>query len=339
MSASRTLAFGAAAIGVLVLALVASVALRERPPLAASPGPTASSTATASATPTNSPASVGGRYVSTLGYTIETPPPWHLTTCTQRVQGVEPKGEVFVPVPARDETGTDIGPQYTTLMVISETNPQGLTPRQWAERRDMIGGTVPSQVEDVTYAGRPAARKTISSVPGLYNYFVADAGRMYQVGTLLRLPLDATLRASLVRMIDSFQFISDAERAAARAALPTPAPSRTPEALADALGTAFAAKDTNALVSLATPCIFRGGENAGGTTWSREKYLDDLRAMFASGLVVTVQARPFDGDRASGHLTVMSTWQDSRGTQTRKMVLQRGPNDRWEWAGTIERYS
>ena len=49
-------------------------------------------------------------------------------------------------------------------------------------------------------------------------------------------------------------------------------------------------------------------------------------------------ARPLDGDRASRNLTVASTWQDSRGTLDRKLMLYRGENDRWEWQGTIERF-
>jgi hypothetical protein len=80
------------------------------------------------------------------------------------------------------------------------------------------------------------------------------------------------------------------------------------------------------------------GENAGGTTVSREKYVDDLRASFAAGLAVTVRPRPFEGDRATGNVTIGSTWQDARGTKERKLMLRRGENDRWAWSGTIERF-
>ncbi len=118
-------------------------------------------------------------------------------------------------------------------------------------------------------------------------------------------------------MIDSFRFISEAERAAPRAALPSAPPPRTAEQVADGLAAAFAAKDVGALSALASPCIFRFGEQAGGTTRSREKYLDDLRAMFASGLTVTVQPRPISPE-SDLNVWVTSTWRDAQGTQTRR---------------------
>jgi len=357
MNATRTIAFGAAAVAVLVLAVIASLALGDRTPIAASPTPSASitpppsatasatstaspTTAAASATPASSPTPAGGtRYVSVVGYSIETPSPWHLSTCSERYQGVEPMGDEFVPVPAYEETATDIGPQYPTLGVITAANPDNLTPRQWLAQRkspsfSSDGG---EPLEDVTYAGRPAVRKAIREATGVYHYMVANAGRMFVVSPrILRTPNESQ-RTSLIRMIDSFQFISDAERSAARAALPpAPAP-RTAQQVADALADAFAAKDTRAIAPLAAACVYRAGENAGGSSWSRDKYLDDLKAMFAAGLTVTVQPRPITQD-SQEQATVMATWQDSRGSQTRRMVLTRGPNDNWRWAGTIERY-
>jgi hypothetical protein len=69
---------------------------------------------------------------------------------------------------------------------------------------------------------------------------------------------------------------------------------------------------------------------------SREKYIEDLRAAFAAGLVVTVQPRPITGDQATS-FRIASTWQDSRGTQP-KSILLRAVNDRWEMWGTLERF-
>jgi len=247
-------------------------------------------------------------------------------------------GDGFVPVPGREEISSDIGAHYTTLSILYLANPQNVTPRQWAEQGRGISGTVAGQIEDVSYAGRLAARKS-TSVPGLFTYVVPNAGFMYIVNPLPREPLDSPLRTSLVRMIDSFQFIGDTERAAARAALPTAPPPRTAEQVADGLAAAFSAKDTNALSAHAAPCVFRFGEQAGGTTASQEKYFEELRAAFASGLTVTVQPRPITVDPNLGSQTyVASSWQDARGSQTRKLILMRGPNDRWEWVGTLERY-
>lgn len=162
---------------------------------------------------------------------------------------------------------------------------------------------------------------------------------MIVVNPNVRQPLDGALEQAMGRIVGSFAFLTDAERVAARAALPTAGPPRTPEQVADGIAAAFAAKNVEALAPFAAPCISTAGEQAGVSTVSRERYLDDLRAAFAAGLVVTVRPRPIDGDRASRDLTIGSTWVDSRGTKDRKLMLRRGENDRWEWWGTLERFT
>jgi hypothetical protein len=172
-------------------------------------------------------------------------------------------------------------------------------------------------------------------------YYVANAGRMYVVRPDVKAPPEAATLQTMVRIIASFRFLTEAEQAAARAALPTAPPPRTPEQVADGVAAAFAAKDASALGGFLSACVFTAGENAGGSSASREKYLDDLRAAFAAGLVVTVRPRPLDGDRASGNLSVASTWTDPRdpkGPLDRKLMLRAGDNGRWELQGTIERY-
>jgi hypothetical protein len=314
-------------------------------PMTSTPTPSASSTPA----PTASASPLGVvRFASPgLGYSIETPLPWHRSTCSAALitqQGTAPASEEFVPVSARDETATDIGPAYPRLRVDVFANPQNLSARGWAQQ-DLFGlpGT---RVEDVTYADRPAARKVAPGTP-LASYYVANGGRMYVVAPQTsapnsppagNTPEQVTLQAML-RMIESFRFHTDAEQAAARAAVPAPLPPRTPEQVADGVAAAFAAKDAAALAGFLSACPVTGGENAGGSFVSREKYVDDLRAAFAAGLVVTVQPRPLDGDRSTGNLTVASTWQDSRGTKARKLMLVRGQNDRWEWLGTLERFT
>src|SRR4029079_2930097 len=123
---------------------IVSFSRRDESQVAASPSPTSSvatsSTASATATaspgasgsPTTSPA--GGRYASVLGYSIETPPPWHKSSCNPVLtqQSATPRGEDFVPVRVRDETVTDIGSPYTTMGITVDANPQNLSPRQWA---------------------------------------------------------------------------------------------------------------------------------------------------------------------------------------------------------------
>jgi hypothetical protein len=226
------------------------------------------------------------------------------------------------------------------LGVTAEPNPQSLGPRQWAER---IGASRAGlQIEDATFAGRPVARITYADTRTLPAYYVANAGRMYGVTPDLRQrPVDAATQEAMSRIVASFRFLTDAELAAARAALPTAAPPRTPEQVADGVAAAFAAQDVAGLEAFMAPCVFRFGEQAGGTTVRRERYVEDLGAAFRAGLVVTVRPRPFEGDRALGDQRIASTWTDPRdpkGPLDRKLVLTRGENDRWQWAGTIERY-
>ena len=310
-------------------------------PVVVSPSPTTapSPTAPASVTPssTASPsAAATGRYVSILGYSLDLPAPWHRSSCMRLTQQTpDPAGEEFVPVPPRDEYATDTGSPYSTLGVMVRDNPRHLDARAFAEQDP--SGIAGQRIEDATYAGRPAARKTIPGT-SLGTYYVADGDRMFVVWPNLREPTTAQLAESAA-IVDSFRFVTAAERQAARAALPTAGPPRTPEQVADGLASAFAARGVDALAALAAPCIFRFGEQAGGTTRPAEVYLADLRAAVAAGLTVSVQARPIaELNPGQPERYVVSTWTDASGPQERKLVLSRGDNDRWEWVGTIERY-
>jgi hypothetical protein len=340
----------ATAIVAAILVLVVVVPRGANAP-AASPTPTPSPTVTATATSTvaasptatvsPSATAATGRYVSVaLAYSIETPPPWRRSVCTSgsfTQDGVFYANDVFVAVTAVDETGSDTGVPYPTVRVAVEGNPRGLSPRQWAEEGRTVGSGAGQVIEDATYAGRPAAKMSYPGTP-LITYFVANGPRMFVVvPSPGPTPIDAGTQQTMVRIVESFRFLSDAELAAARTASPAPLAPRSPEALADAIAAAFAAKNADAMTDLLAPCVTTAAEQAGASFVSRERYVRDLRTAFASGLVVTVRPRPFEGDRASGALTVGSTWQDTRGTRERKLMLRRGENDRWEWHGTLER--
>ena len=308
-------------------------------PVVVSPSPTAAPSATASAAPSATPspsATAAGRYTSVLGYSLDLPAPWHRSSCMRLTQqSPDPAGEEFVPVPPRDEYATDTGSTYSTLGVAARDNPQRLDARAFAEQDP--SGFAGQRIEDVTYAGRPAARKTITGT-SLGIYYVADGDRMFVVWPYLRQPTPAEL-AEIGSIVDSFRFVSAAERQAARAALPTAGPPRSAEQVADGLASAFAAQYVDALVALAGPCLFRFGEQAGGTTRPAEVYLADLRAAFAAGLTVSVRARPIaELNPGQPERYIVSTWTDANGPQERKLILTKGDNERWEWVGTIERY-
>jgi hypothetical protein len=342
MKTGRYVLYASAVATVLVLALIASFGLRDSNRVAATPSPTSPTAASAGVpSPTGFAATVS--YASAgLGYSIETPPPWHRSSCSPAVatqKDAESVSEIFVPLSARDEAGSDDnGFAYPTLRVFVEANPQSLTPRQWAEQGRTVGAATSELIEDVVYADRPAARKvlTLGGTP-LDTYFVANSGRMYVVSPFARVPPDGATQQTMARMIDSFRFLTDSELASERAALPIPLPPRTPEQLVDDVAAAMTAKDVDALTGLLSACVTTVGERVGGTFVSREKYVDDLRAAFAAGLVVTVQRGSLVGDRASGNLTAASTWRDSLFTRARKLMLRRGENDRWELQGTTDR--
>lgn len=332
------MSLGASGISVVALVVALVLSACAAPPVAGAPAPIVTTTARPAATPTASatPSPATGRYLSPLlGYSIETPPPWHRSSCSSVVtqQSPTPGGEVFVPVSTLDESGTDIGSPYWTLTVKVDANPQNLTPRKWAEQ--LRTGTAGQRLEDVVYADRPAARKVYpGELPG--PYFVANGGRMYTVDPDTYRPApDAATQQAMLRMIASFRFISDAESAAARAALPTQAPPRTPEQVADGVAAAFAAKDADAVAGFLPPCVATAAEQAMVLTVSREKYMSGLRAGFASGLVVTVRPRPFETVTWSNMPLLGATWQDARGSRERKLMLRRGENDRWEVEGTL----
>jgi hypothetical protein len=341
-------------IGLVVgIAVIVYVVAFSRQVALPSPSPTSSATATPSATPTltppptpspsPSPSPASARYVSAeLGYSIEPMSPWHRSACMSgsfTQQGTFFANDVFVPVSVRDETGTDTGVAYPTVRVAVEDNPQKLTPRQWAEQGKTVGSTAGEKVEDVTFAGRPAAKKSVTTSP-LATYFVANGTRMYVVvpQSGATAPDGATQQA-MVTLVESFRFLTDAELGAARAA-PTaiPRPPLSPEDLADRLAGALGNRDTSLLPDLLSSCVTIGVESGGASFVSREKYIEDLRTAFATALLsVMVRPRPFEGDRASGALTIGSTWRDSRGTRELKMLLHRVASDRWEWQGTLGR--
>ncbi len=210
MDRNRSIVLVSIVVALVAAVVAAFVVTAPREVSTASPTPTASVTRTAPATtasqtttPTPSAAqtAASGRYVSTLGYSIETPSPWRKSTCLGSSQGTLPATEVFVPVAGRDETYTDIGGNVPTLVIAVQDDPQSLTPRQWAAK-DLTGGP---QIEDVRYAERPAARKAITG-SSFFTYYVANAGRMYAVRPQVQLSPGTTFdSATFARMIDSFR--------------------------------------------------------------------------------------------------------------------------------------
>lgn len=236
-----------------------------------------------------------------LGFAIELPPPWHLAICGTTDPGAQlPFGvESFTNVGPMEEFIGDTGSPNPRVDVISEQNPQRLTPTQFARTRS---GSAP--LKEITFAGRPAVE--MSGFDGL-SIFVAEGDRMYTVGYRVPFQGDAT---TMDRIARSFRFLSATERQA----LPDPTPmvraaAPTVPALAAALKAALEGKDVAAAERLLSPCVSQGVQQGGGSAMTREKFIADLRAQFQRGLTVSVDTGSIRTDAmGSGDSFVRSRW-------------------------------
>jgi hypothetical protein len=311
-------------------------------PTATQPSPTPSPTASPTATPAPSPSptAASGRYVNAeLGYSIDLASPWHRADCgsfklTDFGGGERHARDEFIPIPDSDFRPSGTGSAVDTIHVFARANPQRLTPRAW-EQAGKIGFSMGRVLEDVTFAGRPALRLGGSAEAELF--VVADNEFMIEVGQEGgRGQSAASTRAAIVR---TFRFLTADELRAARA-VPTPAPpaARSPEQTADALADGFARRDPVVLRNVLTPgCVSLGVANGGGTGVDDATYLEELRARFARGLTVTVQARPLTGDRGGTLPTLhtRSTWREpgQPDQDVDLMISPEGPT--WYWRGNV----
>ena len=338
-----------AAVAVVVIAAIVllprgdQTAVAPTPsPTATQPSPTLSPTASATATvsPPPSPTAASGRYVNAeLGYSIDLAPPWHRADCGSfKLQdfggGERHARDEFIPIPDADYRPSGTGSAVDTIHVFARANPQRLTPRAW-EQAGKIGFSMGRVLEDVTFAGRPALR--LGGSPEGELFVVADNEFMIEVGHEGgRGQTTASSRAAIVR---TFRFLSAEDLRAARA-VPTPAApaARSPEQVADALMDGFVRRDPVALRNVLTPgCVSLGFARSGGTGVDDATYLEELRARFARGLMVTVQSRPLTGERTGvvPTLHARSTWREP-GQPDQDIDLMISPEgSTWYWRGTV----
>ena len=354
----------AAATAVVVAIVIAALAFRtETSPIATStPAATALTTAaaspssspltTATSTPTRAAASPTASpsvtpmpsFVSAdMGYALDIKPPWHRASCGSSVSGGPAVGidgaDVFVAIPDADFTlghvGRFPGGNADTLHVWARANPKDLSLRDW-QRTEMAGSTR-DQVEDTTFAGRPALLVTEANDPGAgrglaETFLFANGAYVWQAGH--RLQDGSTALVDRRAILRSFRFLSaDEQRAARAAASPSPAP-RLPEHVADVLREGFASRDTSILARVIRPCFYEGVYAAGPSSMVGLAYLEKLRQRFGQGLIVEVSPRPIMGDPATS-MRVRSTWREP-GQPAREadliMTVHRGTT---YWDGTI----
>jgi hypothetical protein len=133
---------------------------------------------------------------TTWGYALTLPAPYRhsdlLSFKSQPPDPQQPKGsDVFTARTVDDETANaspcQTGcPAWSYVAVVEVSTDAGsMTPRQWYES-GRVGFSSGEQVEDTTLSGRPAVKIT-NGARYVVEYIVANAGRMYLVGSRPRI--------------------------------------------------------------------------------------------------------------------------------------------------------
>jgi hypothetical protein len=340
--------------GLLVGAIVVAALLIARTQLVAapSPSPTPAATATATTPATSVAASASPRpqgiYLSKkLGYALELPEAWHKAICgdidpaADQTPAVTQISEQFTSAGPLEEFIGDVGGPNDRVLVSLEENPQ---------RRSMseIAGAAvsPSSVKEVTFAGRPAVE--VRSGEDVLFYFIADGDRYYRVGYQTYRPSSAPApdHPTMQRIVSSFRFLAAAERQALPDPTPIPAAAPTAQALAGMLKTAFEQKDAATLERMLGACVSEGFESAGASVVTRQKFIADLRAQLANGLVVTVDTSTVRTEPGFWSTAVRSRWNSLPPNQLRPpptpgqslqnvdLVMGRAPGG-FYWRGTL----
>ncbi|MGH2499610.1 MAG: hypothetical protein ACRDF0_05925 [Candidatus Limnocylindria bacterium] len=310
----------ALAVTLVALAVVlAAVLLRPPGDVAApspSPSPTATTSPTAPAFPSPSPTPQGLYMSKKLGFALDLPPPWHKAICgnidpvEDGLTGDTTTIEQFTSVDAMTEFLGHVGfPEHRVVVQVRD-NPRGLSPMEFTSGRNPIGEGVGfgTGLRSTTLAGRPAAEFGDAGGP-VYGYMVGEGDRMYIVHYVTaRFEPAPEPAAAMTRIVRSFRFLSASERQALPDPTPIPAAAPTVQALAGMLKTAFEAKDVAALERLLGPCVNVGAQSAGASSLTRERYISHLRAQFAAGLTVTVDASAIRTEEGFRGTTVRSRW-------------------------------
>ena len=333
-----------AALAAVLLTVVAACTATPSPPTAS---PVVIATPTMTPAPaTAAPSPSATRYANpVLGYALTLPAPWRVSECLSRMPAAGPfvGFDVFTTRTPSEEhalgAGGDTGGTGALAWIISVTvEVSGQQPADFAAAH---AGGIGAKVQPTTLGGREAARlgDGTSVAP---TYYVASAGRMYTItlgqGFEARPPL--VTDAAFDAIVHSISFVTPTPRPT-----PTPVPTLSPavEAVVDAVAAAFAASDADKLRDLMPPkCWFQSaGYQSSGTLVSREKLAEGLRASFAKGLKVTVEARPIHAPSPilEGAFWVWSDWAAYGSApftpqSTTQLVFDR-IDGQWYWTGAI----
>lgn len=302
---------------------------------ATSPVPTPSPSP--SATPRPNPTTGPGTYTSiALGYRVELPAGWRRSAC-QSTRGITqpPATETYTAASVDEESGSDMGSAQDVALVHVEEAAPGQTALQWLQA-GKLGQSVGTHYDAATIDGSDGARWIADNGGRVLAYAIAARGGIYAVSRGMRGAIDPAKELSADALMNSIHILSDAELAAAKTSLatPTPAPPRAAEDVADVLARGFAQKDTALLATVASACLTQAYEQAGPSFAASSKMLADLSRQFASGLVVTAQARPLLDQRAA-YAAIASTWTGGGQPQRTAKLMLVAVGTTWYWDGWI----
>jgi len=342
----------AAAIALLVL--VASCT-------AAAPPPPASPTGGGAASPTASPSpSVTTSGIVTydspiLGYRISLPPTYRRLSPALFVAQPEMLGRdtytLLTEQEEREECLRDLGdippPSAAALLFVEAyRNVAGVSAAEWVGTPRTLGANVLSmhrKVEAVTIGGREAVRLVADNPSAeLESVAIRADDRIYLI--------TPTMWPSPHRLDDIAATFGTVARQPFPTATPITAPGARRQAatgLAEALASAFAARDADAVVRLMPQCHLGVSSaeslpNSGGGGLSRSvaAFIQGLRDRFASGdLSVTVDPTvqiQNEGGRLG--FFVRSDWREPDRTVRIDLVLDESDGGRWHWVAAVHHY-
>jgi len=302
------------------------------------------STATPSPVPTLKPNPTAGPGIYTslaYAYRVELPAGWRRSACQSTRDPSQPPGvETFTNATVEAETGTDIGPAQDVVLVRVEDNAAGQSALNWLGSGQM-GSFSGTKFERITFDNNPDAARIVT-LDGATTIAIAVNARfrMYAVSRGLREPTPAS-EASARAIMTSLHILRDGELADAKATLAAPPvpPTRSVEEVADAIARGFSQKDTSVLASVTMDCFDSALENAGASFRASSVALAGIKNSFASGLVVTVQARPIEFAPAAQpqatNATIRATWTDAGQPPRNVKLMMNRVGNTWYWQGVL----
>jgi hypothetical protein len=343
----------AATIAILVLFATCTTTVQP----SASPSGVVAPSPTASPTPSATTSGIVTYDNPILGYSISLPATYRRLSSVVFVAQEELLGRdtytLLTEQEERDECLRDLGdipsPSASALLFVEAyRNVASVSAAEWVSTPRVPGAqplSMHRKVELVTIGGRDAVRLVADNATAEVELFAVRADDRFYVIT-------PTMWPSRHRLED----IAATFTTIARQPFPTPTPTTPPVArrqaateLAEALASAFAARDADAVARLMPQCHLGvsplvddqplANSGGGGLSRSVAAFIQGLRDRFASGdLTVTVDPT-VQIQNAGGRETfsVGSDWREPDRT-TRIDLLLEERDDRWQWVAAVHHY-